>query len=107
MRASSNKHASLSTISEQAEENRLRKEDELRQKREEESKKDEEKMKKKEEEKARREAILQQFRLKKELDNNDDVRPNEHFNLETGLISPPRLGVYLRDLTWAQILEYG
>jgi calmodulin-regulated spectrin-associated protein len=57
----------------QAEENRLRKEEELRMKREEESKKDEEKMRKKEEEKARREAILQQFKLKKELENNDDV----------------------------------
>jgi len=57
----------------QAEENRIRKEEELRMKREEESKKDEEKLRKKEEEKARREAILQQFKLKKELENNDDV----------------------------------
>ena len=58
----------------QAEENRIRKEDDIRLKREEESKKEEEKMRKKEEEKARREAILQQFKLKKEMENNDDVR---------------------------------
>lgn len=61
----------------QAEENRIRKEEELRMKREEESKKDEEKLRKKEEEKARREAILQQFKLKKELENNDDVSLSE------------------------------
>lgn len=58
---------------EQAEENRLRKEDDLRMKREEESKKDEEKLRKKEEEKARREAILHQFKLKKEMDNDGEV----------------------------------
>ena len=58
----------------QAEENRIRKEDDIRLKREEECKKDEEKLRKKEEEKARREAILQQFKLKKEMENNDDVR---------------------------------
>ena len=58
----------------QAEENRIRKEEDIRLKREEESKKEEEKLRKKEEEKARREAILQQFKLKKEMENNDDVR---------------------------------
>ena len=63
----------LLLYSNQAEENRIRKEEDLRQKREEESKKDEEKQRKKEEEKARREAILQQFKLKKELENNEDV----------------------------------
>merc|ERR1712083_1991 len=52
----------------QAEENRLRKLEEERLKKEEEAMKEEERNRKKEEEKARKEAILEQHKLKKEMD---------------------------------------
>ena len=56
----------------QAEENRLRKLEEERRKKEEEAKKEEEKNRKKEEAAARREAILEQHRLKKEIDRAEE-----------------------------------
>ena len=52
----------------QAEENKIRIDAEGRRKKEEEARKDEEKLKKKEEEKTRREAILEQFKMKKEME---------------------------------------
>merc|ERR1712083_1012291 len=52
----------------QAEENRLRKLEEERLKKEEEARKEDERIRKKEEEKARKEAILEQHKLKKEMD---------------------------------------
>lgn len=52
----------------QQEENRIRKEEETRRKREEEAKKEEEKQRKKEEQEARRAAILEQHKLKKEME---------------------------------------
>ena len=55
-----------------AEENRLRQEDELRKRREAEAKAEEEKLRKKEEEKAKREAILEQYKLKKEQERLEE-----------------------------------
>ncbi len=74
----------------QTEENRLRKDEELRLKREEESKTAEEKLRKKEEEKARREAILHQFKMKKELEKDDDVKTFNIFDTFLFLICPKR-----------------
>ena len=56
----------------EAEENRIRLDAEARLKREEEAKKEEEKLRKKEEEKLRREAILEQFKMKKELEKMEE-----------------------------------
>merc|ERR1712223_81716 len=56
----------------QAEENRLRKLEEERLKKEEEARKEDERIRKKEEEKARKEAILEQHRLKKEMDRAEE-----------------------------------
>ncbi|XP_059087795.1 patronin-like isoform X3 [Tigriopus californicus] len=56
----------------QAEENRIKAEEEARARREEESQKEEEKLRKKEEEKARRDAILEQHRLKKEMEKAEE-----------------------------------
>ena len=52
----------------QAEEERLRKNEKERQRKEEEARKEDEKARKKLEERARREAILEEYRLKKERD---------------------------------------
>lgn len=69
----------------QAEENRLRKLEEERLKREDEARKEEEKNRKKEEEKARRDAILEQHRLKKEMDKaNEEVIMILFFEEEQG-----------------------
>jgi len=65
----------------QAEENRIRQEEETRKKRELEAKREEEKARKKEEEKARKEAILEQFRLKKEMEKAEEeglIMPGGH-----------------------------
>merc|ERR1719266_2269123 len=56
----------------QAEENRLRKLEEERLKKEEEARKEDERIRKKEEEKARKEAILEQHKLKKEMDRAEE-----------------------------------
>lgn len=56
----------------QAEENRIKAEEEARARREEENQKEEEKLRKKEEEKARRDAILEQHRLKKEMEKAEE-----------------------------------
>jgi len=56
----------------EAEENRIRLDAEARLKREEEAKKEEDKLRKKEEEKLRREAILEQFKMKKELEKMEE-----------------------------------
>ena len=60
-----------------AEDARLRKEDDARMRREEESKREEERARRKEEEKAKRDAILEQHRLKKEMEKlaEEQVRP--------------------------------
>lgn len=73
----------------QAEENRLRKLEEERLKREEEARKEEEKNRKKEEEKARRDAILEQHRLKKEMD-----KANEEVNILTYNMSHQNLSQF-------------
>ena len=56
----------------QGEENRLRKLEEERLKKEAEAAKEEERNRKKEEEKARKEAILEQHKLKKEMDRAEE-----------------------------------
>lgn len=56
----------------QAEENRIKAEEEARRRRLEEQEKEEEKLRKKEEEKMRRDLILEQHRLKKDLERADD-----------------------------------
>ena len=56
----------------QAEENKIRIDAEARRKREDEAKKEEEKLRKKEEEKMRREAILGQFKMKKEMEKMEE-----------------------------------
>lgn len=61
----------------QQEENRLRREEETRRREEEEKEREEEKLRRKEEEKARRDAILEQHRLKKELEKEDGYRMPE------------------------------
>ena len=62
----------------QAEENRLRKEEDMRLKKEAEAFKEEEKLRKKEEEKARREAILEQHRLKKEMERLENQNVGDY-----------------------------
>ena len=56
----------------QAEENRIRLEEQSRKRREEDAKRDEEKARKKEEEKARKEAILEQFKVKREMEKAEE-----------------------------------
>ena len=56
----------------QAEENRIKAEEEARRRRLEEQEKEEEKLRKKEEERMRRDLILEQHRLKKDLERADD-----------------------------------
>ena len=56
----------------QAEENKTRIDADARRKREEESRKEEDKLRKKEEEKTRREAILEQFKMKKEMEKMEE-----------------------------------
>jgi hypothetical protein len=57
---------------EEAKENKLRKEEEARRRKEEETFKEDEKQRKKEEEKARRDAILEQHRIKKDQERLED-----------------------------------
>ena len=56
----------------QAEENKIRADAEARLKREEDARKEEEKTRKREDEKARREAILEQFKMKKEVEKMEE-----------------------------------
>ena len=56
----------------QGEENRLRKLEDERLKKEDEARKEDERNRKKEEEKARKEAILEQHKLKKEMDRAEE-----------------------------------
>ena len=63
----------------EAEENRIRLDAEARLKKEEEAKKEEEKLRKKEEERLRREAILEQFKMKKELEKMEEEVNLYHF----------------------------
>ena len=79
----------------QAEENKNKIDAEARRKREEEAKNEEEKLRKKEEEKIRREAILEQFKMKKEMEKMEEQVNISYIHLKPSTIRVRVLDMFL------------